>query len=410
MWRTFKNDWALFAGILMLVAAGSLLTTLLSVRGAAIAFTSTEIGLIQAAYPLGALAGSSYAPKLVERVGHIRSFGALASLCSTAAVVHLLTNDPWVWGSMRFLAGLCFPGLFVIAESWLNAKAENRSRAALLSIYFVTQTVGTVIGQGLAGLHDSTGTKLFGLTSILISLCLIPLLVSRSPAPEFTASERMPLRRFLKISPMAILGALLAGASQTAFYVALPLYGLRLGMDSAETTTLLMAGAAAGAAAQFPVGWISDHTDRRFVVIGASVLAVLVCLGGLAGGPRSVVYAEIALIAAATLPMYSICVAHANDQMTAAQRVPGSGTLVFCYYLGGLFGAFAGPAAIGQMGARGFLLLLALFGAVLAGVAAVRQRQTPPPADTGKAHPVAVHAQAVGVIGPDMPGEAETAA
>jgi len=401
MWRAFKNDWALFAGILMLVAAGSLLTTLLSVRGAAIAFSSTEIGLIQAAYPLGALAGSSYAPKLVERVGHIRSFGALASLCSTAAVVHLMTNDPWVWGGMRFLAGLCFPGMFVIAESWLNAKAENRSRAALLSIYFVTQTVGTAFGQSLAGLHDSTGTKLFGLTSILISLCLIPLLVSRNPAPDFTASERMPIRKFLKISPMAILGALLSGASQTAFYVALPLYGLRLGMGAAETTVLLTLGAAAGAAAQFPIGWMSDRTDRRIVVVAASAVAVTVCAVGLLGGPRLVVYAEIGLIAAATLPMYSICVAHANDQMTAAQRVPGSGTLVFSYYLGGLAGAFAGPTAIGLFGAPGFLVLLAAFGTVLGAVAIFRKQQTPPPVDTGKAHPLGVHAQTVGVTGLD---------
>lgn len=73
---------------------------------------------MQACYPLGALIGSAVTPRLIERVGHVRSFGALASLCSIASIVHLITTDPWNWGAMRFLAGLCFPGLYVIAESW----------------------------------------------------------------------------------------------------------------------------------------------------------------------------------------------------------------------------------------------------------------------------------------------------
>lgn len=398
MWRAFKNDWALFAGILLLVAAGSLLTTLLSIRGAAIGFTGSEIGLIQAGCPLGALLGSSYAPRLVERVGHIRAFGALASLCSVSAVVHLMTNDPWAWFAMRFLAGLCFPGLYVIAESWLNAKAENRSRAALLSIYFVTQTIGTVAGQALAGLHDSTGTSLFGLVSILISLCLIPLLVSRNPAPEFVAPERMPISRLYAVSPMAILGVLLSGVAQWSFYVALPLYGLRIGMDSAGTTALLVAGAAAGAAAQFPVGWISDHTDRRLVVAACSVFGALACLVAATGLFPGLVFTLVCLIAAATMPMYSLCIAHANDQLKPGQVVSASGTLIFTFYAGALAGSSVGPATIGLLGPAGLMILLGAVSIATAAVAVIRRRATPPPADTGRAHPVSANLQSVGVV------------
>lgn len=401
MFRAIKNDWALFAGILLLVSAGSLLTTLLSIRGASIGFSSAEIGLIQACYPLGALFGSSYAPKLIERVGHIRSFGALASLCSTSAVIHLMSNDLWVWSGMRFLAGLCFPGMFVIAESWLNAKAENRSRAALLSIYFITQTLGTAVGQSLAGMHDSTGTKLFGLTSILISLCLIPLLTSRNPAPEFVAAERMPMRKVFAISPMAISGALLSGAMQMSFYVALPLYGLLLGMDTSETAALLVGGALAGAVAQFPIGWISDRIDRRLVVAGASIMGVVVCLVALTGWIKGGTTVEVALIAAAILPMYSLCIAHANDHLAPRQIVPASGTLVFTYYVGGLIGAFGGPYAIGLLGAPGFMLLMAVLAAATAAVAIVRKRITPPPAETGRAMPIAANAQSAAAMSPE---------
>lgn len=400
MLRAFKNDWALFTGILMLVASASLLTTLLTIRGAAIGFSTAQIGLIQAACPLGALLGSIYAPRLVTRVGHVRSFGALASICSTAAVVHLMTSDPWAWGGMRFLAGLCFPGMFVIAESWLNAKAENRSRAGLLAIYFVTTTLGNAIGPYLAGIPDSEGTNLFALSSILISLCLVPLLVSRNPAPEIVDAERMPFRRFLRISPMALIGVLLSGAIASTFSVAMPLYGLRLGMDSGDATRLLVIAAVAGALAQFPVAWASDRTDRRIVIAGAALFGAAVCLATAAGlldgrGLR----VGVALIAAAFLPMYSLCAAHANDQLTPNQMVGASGTLVFTYNVGVVFGSFSGPSMIGALGPQGFMLLLATLSGLMAALAIVRRRTRAAPADTGRALPVHPGAQAVAVMG-----------
>ncbi len=400
MLRAFKNDWALFTGILMLVASASLLTTLLTIRGATIGFTTAQIGLIQAACPVGALLGSIYAPRLVTRVGHVRSFGALASMCSTAAVVHLMTNDPWTWGAMRFLAGLCFPGLFVIAESWLNAKAENRSRAGLLAIYFVTTTLGNAIGPYLAGIPDSEGTNLFALSSILISLCLIPLLISRNPAPEIVDSERMPFRRFMRVSPMALIGVLISGAIASTFSVAMPLYGLRLGMSSPDATRLLVIAAVAGALAQFPIAWASDHTDRRIVIAGAAIFGAAVCLvtstGYLEG---NMVRIGVALIAAAFLPMYSLCAAHANDQLTPNQMIAASGTLVFTYNLGVVFGSFSGPSMIGALGPQGFMILLATLSGLMALLAIVRRRSSAAPVDTGRAHPVHPGAQVVVVMG-----------
>ncbi|SBW12487.1 Transporter, Major facilitator superfamily (MFS) [uncultured Alphaproteobacteria bacterium] len=400
MFRAIKNDWALFAGILMLVTAASLLTTLLTVRGAAVGFSTAQIGLIQAACPVGALLGSMYAPGLVGRVGHVRSFGALASVCSAAAVVHLMTDDPWAWGAMRFLAGLCFPGMFVIAESWLNAKADNRSRAGLLAIYFIATTSGNAMGPYFAGLPDADGTRLFGLASILISLCLVPLLVSRNPAPEIVGGERMPIRRFLQITPMAVVGVLLAGAITSTFQVALPLYGLRLGLDAASATQLLVIAALASAIAQFPIAWASDHTDRRLVVAAAALAGAVVCLliaTGLFAGVW--VRLGVALAAAAFLPMYSLCAAHANDQLTPNQMVAASGTLVFTYNVGVIGGSFSGPSMIGVLGPHGFMLLLAALSTLMAALAIIRRRTTAAPLDTGRAHPVHPGAQAGVVMG-----------
>lgn len=402
MIRALNENWALFAGMLVLMAGNGLLSTLLTVQGASLGFSETAIGVMQACYPLGALFGCAFAPKLVERVGHIRAFGALASLCSISAIVHLLTSDVWSWGAMRFLAGLCFPGLYVISESWLNAKAKNRSRATILSIYFVIQTLGSAIGQSLAGLNDPSGAKLFGLTSILISLSLVPLLVSRNLAPDYSAPERLSFKELARTSPMAVFGTMLNGAAQAAFYVALPLFGLALGMDVAEATSLLVVGTIAGALTQFPVGWVSDRLDRRLVVAGVSILSTITCVGMTTDLVGALVYPGVALIAGLTLPVYSICVAHANDHLRPSQIVPASGTLVLTLNIGILFGAFAGPFVIGQVGALGLMVLLATLSVLTALVALIRRARTAPPEETGTMRPIAVHgAQTAGVMHPD---------
>ena len=212
---------------------------------------------------------------MVEKVGHIRVFSALASSVSIAAILHLLTDDPYSWSAMRFLAGVCYPGLYVITESWLNAKAENKIRAQILSVYFVIQLIGPAGGTALVGFPDPSGNLLFGIVSILISLSIVPLLLSNNKAPDYTVPEQMPVSKLYKVSPMAVSGIVLMSVAVSAAYISLPLYALQQGFTTAQASGALVVALIAGAAVQYPVGWISDKTDRRYVVIALGVLTAL---------------------------------------------------------------------------------------------------------------------------------------
>ncbi len=134
MWAAIRTSWPLFVGMVFLMVSNGLLATLLTLRAGSLGFGETVIGLVQSGYPVGSLLGCLVAPRLVMRVGHVRVFAALASVASTAALIHLVTYDPWRWGAMRVLAGFCFSGLYVVAGSWLNGRATNESRGSLLSI------------------------------------------------------------------------------------------------------------------------------------------------------------------------------------------------------------------------------------------------------------------------------------
>lgn len=379
------------------MVSNGLLSTILTIRGSTLGFSEFTIGIMQAGYPLGALLGSVIAPKLVEKVGHIRSFGALASLCSISAIVHLLTDDPASWGAMRILAGFCYPGLYVVSEGWLNAKAKNRHRASLLSIYFVVATLGAAIGAAMAGIEDTSGILLFGITSILISISLVPILISNTRAPDYVAPERLPIWKLLLISPMAISGAVLNGILSANIYISLPLYGLALGLSAAEATSLVVVAAVAGALFQFPVGWLSDRMDRRFVVAGVSSVAVLVAASLASGAFVGHIYVAVGLMSGMLLPVYSLCVAHANDQLTPAQIVPASGTMVLAINIGILFGALSGPAILGFTGPAGLMAFFAIVSGLTVLVALFRVTRSDAPEETGKAQ--ALSAQGIQITG-----------
>lgn len=397
MKRALIENWSLFLGMILLMIGNGLLVTLLTIRGASLGFSDFVISLMQAAYPLGALAGTILAPKLIENVGHIRSFSALASVVSVAAIMHLLTSDPYSWSAMRFVAGVCFPGLYVITESWLNAKSENSIRAQVLSIYFITTLAGPAIGTAMVGLPDPSGTLLFGVVSILISIAIVPLLLSNVRAPDYTAPDRMPVSRLMKISPMAVVGIVVNSIGVSAWFIGLPLYALTNGFDSASAALVLVAAMAGGAVVQFPVGWISDNTDRRYVVIGLGIIAILGC-GWVASTPTpTTIWIAFTIIAAMTLPTYSILVAHANDQLTAGQIVPASGTMGFLMQVGQFIGILIGPNMISVWDGRGLPMMIGGCSLIVVLLGVTRRVASEAPDETTDMQPI-------GVIGLPQPG------
>lgn len=397
MKRALADNWALFLGMLLLMVANGLLVTLLSIRGAGLGFSALTIAVMQTCYPLGALIGTVTVPRLIERVGHIRVFSALVSLVSTAAIIHLLTSDPWSWSAMRFLAGLCFPGLYVVTESWLNAKTENRIRAQVLSIYFIIQTVGPALGTALVGFPDPTGNLMFGVVSVLMSVAIVPLLLSGNRAPDYSVPDRMSVRGLYRVSPMAVMGIFLMSVSVSAWFIALPLYALQQGFSAAAASGALVVAMIAAGVVQYPVGWISDNTDRRYVVIALSLVSALAGTWLALDPSASRTFVGFAVIAAATLPVYSILAAHANDQLQPGQVVAASGTMAFLQQLGQVFGMFLGPNVIAMADGRGLQILILVFGIAVAVLGVARRVRTQAPEDTGEVI-------ATGVIGMAQPG------
>ena len=202
------------------MAGNGLQGSLIGVRSETEGFSVTVAGFVMAAYFAGFLFGSRVAESLIANVGHIRVFAGLASMASTAVLIHALFIDPITWGLMRFVTGLCMAGLYVTEESWLNDLATNATRGRLLSRYMIVTMGGMTIGQFLLDVADPDGVKLFLLASVLVSASLIPVVLSASSNPPLVVPERMSLRELACIVPFDFVCACPTGYEPDADLVA----------------------------------------------------------------------------------------------------------------------------------------------------------------------------------------------
>jgi MFS family permease len=243
------------------------------------AFPTTTTGLVMSMFYVGFLGGCIHVDRLVAHVGHVRTFGVLASIASAAVLVHAVFVDPVAWGFLRLASGYCFAGLYVVAESWLNARATNETRGQLLSIYMIVTYLGVGGGQLLLNTASPLGCELFILTSVLISLALVPLLMSAGPTGSVRQSTRVSLRELMRLSPLGTAGAFAVGITSGKLFSTGPVYAGTAGLSVADTSLFMAAAVTGTIILQWPIGRSSDVFDRRKVIALVTFAAAGVALG-----------------------------------------------------------------------------------------------------------------------------------
>ncbi len=321
--------------------------TLLAVRADQEGFSATVTGMIMSSFYLGFLCGSILTPRVMTLVGHIRVFAALAALASATILVHAVFVEIPAWIALRFLSGICFAGLYVVAESWLNDRATNETRGKLLSLYMVVTYMGVGIGQLFLNLADPRGYPLFVLTSVLISIAVVPLLLSANDTPGFDESVRLKLKELFRISPLGIVCMFIEGLVTATLFALGPIYGQRLGFNLEEISYFMASAVVGTILLQWPIGALSDRFDRRLVLTIVAFLASAAAYLCIRAEYESTIvqFLAVGLFAGLALPLYSVCIAHTNDHLEPKQMIAASGTLVL---VGGI-GAIIGPVVVAAL-------------------------------------------------------------
>ena len=266
MLAAIGSAWALFLGLALIMVGNGLQGSLLGVRAELEGFSSATTGIVMTGYFVGFLLGSRVVPLLILRVGHVRTFAALASLTSITILVHPTFVEPATWTAMRLLTGLGYAGLYIVCESWLNDRATNDSRGALLAAYMIVMLGGVALGSLLLGVTEPVTFQPFILISVLMSFAVIPILLSAQPAPAVDQPESMSLLQIYRASPLGVVGAWLVGITQGAFFGMGAVYATRAGLSLGQTSVLMMSAFVGGMLLTWPIGRLSDRFDRRLVL------------------------------------------------------------------------------------------------------------------------------------------------
>lgn len=384
MRQTITTLSALLLSVGILLTGSGLQGTLLAVRGNLEGFPASMIGMMMSGYFAGFIAGCVLGPHIVRRVGHIRAFSVFAAIAASVFLLHALAVDPYVWTVLRAITGLCFAGLYMIIESWLNERSPNELRGSIISIYRIVDLTATTGGLLLLTLGDPQDYPLFCLGAILICLALVPVGLTRSSVPAPIGTVRIRLGRLYRLSPLGVVGCFGFGMVSGAFWGMGPIFAQAGGVPLSGVAYFMAAVMIGGAIAQWPVGWLSDRYDRRTILAGVVFLASLagLVLIGLYGMPQRFLLAASALFGALMIPVYSLCISHANDYMEPGDFVEASSGLLLLNGAGAVVGPLVASALMEATDARALFAFTALVHAAMGGFALYRMTRRPPkPAD-----------------------------
>ncbi|MEM9524910.1 MAG: MFS transporter, partial [Pseudomonadota bacterium] len=152
-----------------------------------------------------------------------------------------------------------------------------------------------------------------------------------------------------------------------AFRMVGPLYGDRVGLAVDQIAYFLAVFILGGALAQIPVGWLADKYDRRHVMIGLSIAAIISCIvtASLQDLSANGVMLTAFFFGLTSFPIYSVAAAHANDFASAEERVELAAALMFCFALGAIAAPLVASTLIEEYGPAAMFVMLAASHAVL---------------------------------------------
>lgn len=350
----------LLLGIAVILTGNGLLGILLGTRGALAGFSNFSLGLIMSGYFAGFMLGSLWCPAVIRRVGHIRLFAAMASMASVATLAHGLVVDPWAWFFLRVIGGFCIVGLYIAIESWLNQQTPNEQRGHVFSAYMTTTLIGLAAGQFLLLAASPLELTLFAMASVLLSLGLIPVALTRVPEPVVGQPSRLRISALYRISPLGVVGVIMAGVGTGAFWGLGPVFAARLDLPSlgiALYTGLTIIG---GIVMLWPVGRLSDYLDRRVVLMWVCVLSALMAVAAwlLLGWSWQWMLLGAFGYGAFAFSIYSLSAAHTNDHLESDQVLEATTGLQLLWGMGAAVGPVLAGVVMQYLGAASFLLFL----------------------------------------------------
>lgn len=338
------------------------------------------IGAMTAIYYVGLVSGSFRIEPFITRVGHIRAFATFVSTLAVVSLLHGIFYNVPLWLGLRFVGGFCTAGTYVVIESWLLCKSTITTRGRVLSLYMVTLYGSVALGQLLINLGEPGELLLYAIATMLCSLSVIPLSMTKTPMPTFDEPSTMSLMGLYKKTTSGFLGCFLAGMILSATYSLLPILFSNLYNNTSKVSLFMFFLIFGGMILQYPVGKLSDIVERRLVLIIVCILIVGV-------SSLLLVFAEnyisslilITVFGGLTTTIYPICISHSCDSLQSNDITAGIQGLLLSYSIGAALGPFIASVFMHAHSGKWIFIYFILIASILAMIFIWRKKQKESP-------------------------------
>ncbi|MFT4718540.1 MAG: MFS family permease [Rickettsiales bacterium] len=364
MFSTINSILSLLISFAILSVGHGLNTNLLNIRSLLENYSEITIGIMNSFYFLGFIIGVKIGSKYIDRVGPVRTFAGLISIISTISLLHALIIHPVMWIILRLVYGICIAGAYVVIESWLNSLSEKENRGRILSIYMIVNFSGLFLGQILINQELVETFTLFAVVSILASIAIVPLILSKVKQPEAQSQTSLSIKKLYKNSPLSIIGIVANAISASAFWSFGAIFMLKMGFTVENAAFFFAVTLIGGLFFQWPIGYISDKFNRRISIIICSITTILTSLVMLILTHTLTIEFNYLILFVALIfggfsyPLYSLFISLANDFLKSGSFVKASSSLLMINGVGSVFGPLLAAIFIFTFDATGLFWLI----------------------------------------------------
>jgi MFS family permease len=308
---------------------------------------------------LAAILVTPHVPRWIQRYGASQYLATMLAIVAAAFLAIYEAPNLWFWFPIRFVLSAALNGLFVVSEFWINQLADERNRGRMVALYTTCLSAGFAAGPAMLGIIGTRGIAPFVVGAAMMLLALVPVLIARRAAPRIDTHRPQPMLNLLRMAPGALLAAFVFGAIDAGMAGLLPVYGVRMGYSEAQAAMFVTALSVGGLLFQYPVGYLSDHMNRR-------VLLILCALSGVIGAALTPIlihtpvamYVLLALWGGIVMGIYTIGLTIIGERFKGSELVGANAAYVILYSLGLLLGPSVQGVALDAWNPHGLLVAL----------------------------------------------------
>ncbi len=351
-------------------------------------YSESMIGINAAAQFAGIIVVALAAPRIIPAMGFFKTIvlGLVVVAVMLIALPAFRSFETWLL--IRFLLGVGNSLLFTAGDTWMNHIVDDRVRGRWMGIYVTVGMAGWALGP-LLGAYldpDTYWPFVWGLLAIMVAAVF--LLSTRKLDVKLSLSAQgvaMGLATVFIAAPTVLLSSAMFGVVEGAMQSFAHLYTMDiLGAQFRQTGyAVIWVGAIAAVFFQYPIGWLADKVNRRWLLI-ACVLTMMVSIflfpllieGGRGPWwePRALgLWSVVSVWGGSMGGIFTVGITLLGQRFRDVELVSANAMFSVLFGVGGLLGPFLAGTAMSTIGPVGFPLSLLAVVAVYAVFALYRQ-------------------------------------